>query len=83
MDGKQTSEVRKLEELDQPDPYTGRYTPTISMSKSATITINAPTGLELVDNIVGANLRIVLIALVVLAGGLVLIKKFVLVPKEK
>lgn len=82
MDRKETSEVRNLEELEYPGDYNGQFTPSISTSRSGTVTITVPAGLTLVDNVVGSNLGIVLVVLVIFAVGLVLIKKFVLVPKK-
>lgn len=55
--------------------------PTLGTGKSETLVIHAPTGLNRVETIL-SNTVIVLIALVVLAGGIVLIKKFVLVSKN-
>ena len=81
---KETSKVRHLTDLEYPHhEYKGVYTPTISMSRAQTITITEPTGLSIIGNKVTSNLGIVLIVLVVFAVGVVLIKKFVLVPKEK
>ena len=82
MDRKETSRVSHLKDLEYPNDYTGEYTPTISTSRCGTIRITVPAGLSLVDNVVGSNLGIVLVVLVVFAVGLVLIKKFVLVPKK-
>ena len=55
--------------------------PTLGTSKSETIVIHEPTGLS-ISEAPKANLGIVLIVLVILAGGIVLIKKFVLTPKN-
>ena len=82
MDRKETSKVSHLTDLEYPNDYTGKYTPTISTSRCGTIRITVPAGLSLVDNVVGSNLGIVLVVLVVFAVGLVLIKKFVLVSKK-
>lgn len=82
IDYRETSKVRHLKDLEYPDDYTGEFTPTISTSRSGTIKIIVPTGLVLVDNVVGSNLGIVLVALVIFAVGLVLIRKFVLVSKK-
>ena len=54
---------------------------TIGTGKSPTISIHAPTGSNMFDNIM-SNMIVVLVALVILAGGIVLIKKFVVTPKN-
>ena len=79
---KETSKVRHLSDLEYSEGYTGKYTPTISGSRSQTVTINTNTGLTIIQNAIEANLGIVLIGLVIFAVGLVLIKKFVLTPKQ-
>ena len=76
----ETSKIRNPEDIDEkPEP---KFTPTLGSSKSETVVITDPAGLNIVDNVVGSNLGIVLIVLVVLAGGIILIKKYVLVPKN-
>ena len=72
-----TSEVRKLETITDES-----FTPTLGTSKSVTVMIKAPTGLNGAENIV-SNLSILLVVLVVFAGGIVLIKKYVIVPKKQ
>lgn len=73
----ETSQVRKLETV------TGeRFTPTLGTSKSVTVMIKAPTGLNQAENIL-SNLSILLVVLVVFAGGILLIKKYVIVPKKQ
>ncbi len=58
-------------------------TPTIGTSKSETIIVQEPTGLiDFVENNIESNLSIVLIGLVILAGGIILIIKFVVPKKE-
>lgn len=54
---------------------------TMGTSKSETIVIHEPTGLSM-EEAPKANLGIVLIVLVILTGGIILIKKFVLTPKN-
>lgn len=78
----ETSKIHKPEELDNKDDKPP-FVPTISTSKTKTIVIATPTGLNFIESNIGANLIIVLIGLVVLATGLVLIKKFVLVKKSE
>lgn len=75
----ETSKVHHIGELDGANP---KYTPTLATGKSATIIITVPAGLNLIENVVESNLGIVLVALVLLAGGLVLIKKYV-IPSSK
>ena len=76
-DGKVTSnDTYKKEKRDEKITYL----PTLGTSKSETIVIHAPTGLPLSDK-VQTNLIIVFTALVVLVGGIVLIKKFAINPK--
>ena len=55
--------------------------PTLGTAKSETLVIHAPTGLNSVEKIL-SNTVIVLISLVVLAGGIILIKKFVLTQRN-
>lgn len=76
----ETSKVHHIGELDGENP---KYTPTLTTGKSATIVITVPAGLNLVENVVESNLGIVLLALILLAGGLVLIKKYVLPVAKK
>lgn len=76
----ETSEVRKTTDVDGDMP---KYTPTISTGKSPTVIIRVPSGLNFIEDSISANLGIVLIVLVVLAVGLILIKKFVLVSPNK
>ncbi len=76
----ETSKVRAPEDVDGDDP---KYTPTISTGKSQVVVITPPTGLTAVQNAIHSNLGIVLIALVVLAAGIVLIKVFVIDSKKK
>ena len=54
---------------------------TLGTSKSETVIIRTSEGLNKLEEI-EANLSIVFIALIILAGGIVLIKKFVLTTKE-
>lgn len=75
----ESSFIHKPEELDGDNP---KFVPTLSTSKSQTIVIAAPTGLTFAESMIGANLIIALASLVVLAIGLILIKKFVLAPKK-
>lgn len=75
---KVTSEVRKIGELDPENPT---YYPTLTTSKSPMVVISQGTGLTFQDNVV-SNLGIVLVVLIVFAGGLILIKKFVITPKK-
>ncbi len=75
----ETSKVHHIGELDGTNP---KYTPTLGTGKSATIIITAPAGLNLTQNVIESNLGIVLVALVLLAVGLVLIKKYV-IPSSK
>lgn len=76
----ETSKVRHIGELDGENP---KYTPTLTTGKSATIIITVPAGLNLVENVVESNLGIVLVALILLTGGLVLIKKYVIPASKK
>ena len=55
----------------------GNIYPTLGTAKSETVVLHAPTGLNSIERIL-SNTVIVLIALVILAGGIVLIKKFVI-----
>ena len=73
----ETSEVRKIDTIND-----GSFTPTLGTSKSASVIIKAPTGLNTADNII-SNLSILLVVLVVFAGGILLIKKYVIVPKKQ
>lgn len=75
----ESSEIHKPEELDGDKP---KFVPTLGTDKSETIIIATPTGLSFGESMVGSNLWIVLVALIVLAGGLVVIKKFVLVKSD-
>lgn len=75
----ETSKVRNSGDVDGDTP---KFTPTLTTGKSQTVVIAPPAGLNIIGNVVESNLGIVLIALVVLAIGLILIKKFVLVPKK-
>ncbi|MCI8397613.1 MAG: hypothetical protein HFJ52_08480 [Clostridia bacterium] len=81
---RETSEVRHLKNIDGEPPAdeTPKYTPTISTSKSPTIKINVADGLTVIQDVVGSNVGIVIIALVILAAGIVLIKRFV-IPSHK
>ena len=72
----ETSENKWIPDIVDP------YYPTLATSKSETIVIHAPTGLNIVQNYT-SNLIIVLAVLVILAVGIVLIKKFVLKPKTE
>lgn len=60
----------------------GDGTKTLGTSKSETLVIHEPTGLSMSEEY-KSNLGIVLISLVILAGGVFLIKKFVLTPKAE
>ncbi len=82
IDGKETSSVTHLRDI-QYGGFGGTLTPTISNSKPATVTINVRAGLTFEENIIESNLMIILVALVVLAVGLILIKKFVITPKKE
>ena len=64
------------------DPITDPLTPTVGTSKSETIVIHEPTGLTKTEE-AKSNLIIVLVAFVILAVGIVLIKKFVLKSKTE
>lgn len=81
---RETSEVRHLRNIDGEPPAdeTPKYAPTISTSKSPTIKINVADGLTVIQDVVGSNVGIVIIALVILAAGIVLIKRFV-IPSHK
>lgn len=76
----ETSEIGDLSNIPSNDT-TRLDPPTMGTSKSETIVIHEPTGLSMEDA-PKANLGIVLIVLVILAGGIILIKKFVLTPKN-
>ena len=81
-----TPEIPNMDVPDRPNPFDPenppeRHIPTIGTSKSETINIHAPTGLSESDEIV-VNTWIVLLGLVILAGGIFGIKKFVLTPKN-
>ncbi len=76
----ETSEVGDLSNVPEND-VTKLEPPTMGTSKSETIVIHEPTGLSMQDA-PKANLGIVLIVLVILSGGIILIKKFVLTPKN-
>lgn len=78
--GIQTSKVRHLRDI-EPTRANG-FTPTISSTNAQAFQINTNTGLTEAASMIGANLSIVLVALVVLAGGVFLIKKYVLVKKD-
>lgn len=78
---RETSIIRHLSDI-EPTRENG-FTPTISTSKAQTLQVQNKTGLEDIGNIIGANLSIVLVALVIIAGGVFLIKKYVLVKKEE
>ena len=78
--GIQTSKVRHLRDI-EPTRANG-FTPTISSTNAQAFQINTNTGLTETASMIGANLSIVLVALVVLAGGVFLIKKYVLVKKD-
>jgi len=80
LDGKESSSVRQPEKVDNGEGKP-EFVPTIATAKSETIIIATPTGLTFNESMFGANLWIALVALIVLAGGLVIIKKFVLVRK--
>ncbi len=71
----ETSTTKKISEV----MYTN-YSPTIGTSKSEKIYRHEATGLSISEE-AKTNLGIILIALVILAGGIFLIKKFVLTPK--
>ena len=75
---KVTSEVRKIAEL---DPASPTYYPTLTTSKSPMVVVSQGTGLTFQENVV-SNLGIVLVVLIVFAGGLILLKKFAITPKE-
>lgn len=81
---RETSEVRHLKNIDGEPPAeeSPKYAPTISTSKSPTIKINVAAGLTVIQDVVGSNVGIVIIALVILAAGIVLIKRFV-IPSHK
>lgn len=72
----ETSENKWIPDIVDP------YYPTLATSKSETIVIHAPTGMNIIQNYT-SNLIIVLVVLVILAVGIVLIKKFVLKPKTE
>ena len=86
INGKQTS---KLIDEDSTDPNWPKkvsevaepYYETLGSSKPMTLVIHPPTGLSASEEAL-SNLWIVLVSLAVLAGGIVLIKKFVIKPKE-
>lgn len=73
----ETSQVRKLSTI-----IDESFTPTLGTSKSVSVMITSPTGLDVADNIL-SNLSILLVVLIVFAGGIVLIKKYVIVPKKQ
>lgn len=79
-EGAMTSEVRKIADLDPSNPNPTYY-PTLTTSRAPVIIVGETKGLSFEDNAV-SNLGIVLIVLVVFAGGLVLIKKFVITDKK-
>ena len=68
------------DEIQDPDFRNNIY-PTLGTAKSETLVIHAPTGQNNIEKIL-SNTVIVLIAFTVLAGGIVLIKKFVLKDKN-
>jgi len=68
------------DEIQDPDFRNNIY-PTLGTAKSETLVIHAPTGQNNIEKIL-SNTVIVLIAFTVLAGGIVLIKKFVLTGKK-
>ncbi len=69
------------QEAESTDVETQGLLPTVGTAKSETISIHEPTGLTQREE-AQSNLWIVLVVLVILATGIVLIKKFVLTPKE-
>lgn len=73
----ETAEFRET----QTDEIKATMPSTLGTSKAETISIHAPTGLNAFEEI-QSNIVIVLVALVVFAGGIVLIKKFILNPKK-
>ncbi len=77
---RETSVVRPLQQVDGANPS---KTPSIGTGKSPTIIITVPQGLTLIEDTIESNLGIVLVGLVILSIGLVLIKKFVVVPKKE
>ena len=66
-----------------PDTITDPIKPTISTGKSRTLQFTVNTGLTVIQNVIESNLWIILVGLVVIAVGIVLIRKFVLVQKKK
>jgi len=73
----ETSKVMSKEEIEASD----NIYPTLGTAKSETLVIHAPTGQNNIEKIL-SNTVIVLISFTVLAGGIVLIKKFVLKDKN-
>ncbi len=82
VDGKLTSSDTYTEENRKKDDDKIPYLPTIGTSKSETVVFHAPTGLPISER-VQTNVIIALVALVTLAGGIVLIKKYVLKTKQE
>lgn len=76
----ETSKVRHPSDIDGENP---KYTPTLGSGKSATVIITVPAGLSLAQNVIESNLGIVLVALILLAAGIVLIRKYVITSSKE
>ena len=77
----ETSEFMDISKLNVDGREGNNIYPTLGTAKSETFVIIPPTGLNTVENVL-SNTVIVLIAISVLAGGIVLIKKFVIKTKN-
>ena len=62
---------------------TMRYTPTISLSRAGTVQVTVPTGVDEKTNTVAIILGVTFVGLVIFAVGIVLIKKFVILPRKE
>ena len=82
VDGKLTSSDKYTEEDRKKDDDKIPYLPTIGTSKSETVVFHAPTGLPISEK-AQTNIIIALVALVTLAGGIILIKKYAIKTKEE
>lgn len=77
----ETSEIMDISKMNTDGREGNNIYPTLGTAKSETFGIIPPTGLNIVENVL-SNTVVVLIALSVLAGGIVLIKKFVIKAKN-